>query len=132
MSLSKKEKNSIIKTLAWFDVFNYPLTINEIQQYTGIIIKSPLDLEGLIGMHQNFFHLQNRSSIIQNRLQTNKHAEKLWKKIYQWSWIFKITPFLKMVAVCNTLSFNNPDKESDIDLFIVTERSHLFTARIII
>ncbi len=123
----------ILQTLAWFDVFNYPLRLSEIRHYTGIKIKKDL-IKGFANIKQKnaFYFLEGRQKIIQNRLKANKQANQLWKKVQKWQWIFEITPFVKMVAVCNTLSFNNPDKDSDIDLFIVTKHERLFLTRTVI
>ena len=38
-------------------------------------------------------------------------------------------PFIKMVAVCNTLGYDNAAKDSDIDLFIIAKRGRLFIVR---
>jgi hypothetical protein len=41
-------------------------------------------------------------------------------------------PFVKMVAVCNNLAYNNPSELSDIDLFIVIKKGRMWTTRLII
>jgi hypothetical protein len=52
-------------------------------------------------------------------------AEKYIKKL---AWI----PGLRMVAVVNSLSMYATDKDSDIDLFIVTSRGTLFFVRVMV
>ena len=34
----------------------------------------------------------------------------------------QMLPFVRTVALCNSLSFYNAERESDIDLFIITEK----------
>lgn len=60
---------------------------------------------------------------------TQRAVERLWKKIKQFRFIFNICPFVKMVAVCNSLARDEAKFTSDIDLFIVTKEGRLYTAR---
>lgn len=62
----------------------------------------------------------------------DKIEEKLWRKVYRWKFLFKFVPFLRKVYVCNSLSFGLVDEKSDIDLFVVTKNSRLFTARAVL
>lgn len=55
-----------------------------------------------------------------------------WKKVRRYVSILRIVPFLRMVAVCNNLAFGKVDAKSDIDLFIVAKKGHLFTVRIFV
>lgn len=56
----------------------------------------------------------------------------LWKKVNRYVPWLRFIPFIKMVAVCNNLSFGKVDVSSDIDLFIVAKRGRLFTVRIFV
>lgn len=58
-----------------------------------------------------------------------KIEEKLWKRVSKFKWVFAFVPFLRMVAVCNSLSFGIVDEKSDIDLFVVAKKGRLFTVR---
>ena len=116
-----------LKTITWFDVFNYPLQQNE--------IKTNFDLNNNVNniqLEKGLYCLKDRGNLIDLRGKKEIIAKKLWGKINFWKWIFQITPFIKMVAVCNTLAFNNPDENSDIDLFIVTQNNRLFISRTIL
>lgn len=53
-----------------------------------------------------------------------------WLKVKKYAWLFRLVPFIRMVAVCNTLAFDAGKKDSDIDLFIVTARNRMFTTRL--
>lgn len=58
--------------------------------------------------------------------------KKLWRKVDRWSFLFRLCPFLRMVAVCNNLSFGSVNEGSDIDIFVVSKNGRLFTSRIFI
>ena len=52
------------------------------------------------------------------------------KFINKYNKIFRYIPFIKNVYVSNSISFKSVHKNSDIDLFIVTENNRLFLARL--
>ena len=54
-----------------------------------------------------------------------------WKKVKRFTPLLKVVPFIRMVAVCNTLAFKCPEKDSDIDLFVIVKDGRIFTARTI-
>lgn len=55
--------------------------------------------------------------------------KKLWAKAYKYIARLRIVPFLRMVAVCNSLAMGKVDENSDIDLFIIAKRGRLFIVR---
>lgn len=72
-----------------------------------------------------------------------KLEKHLWVKLEQWVhekklWAIteKYTPFLskipgiQSICVCNSLAMNSCNENSDIDLFIITKKNRLWTARI--
>ena len=56
----------------------------------------------------------------------DKIEDKLWHKVEKARWLFGIVPFVRMVAVCNNLSFGVADEKSDIDVFIVARKGRLY------
>lgn len=54
-----------------------------------------------------------------------------WKTIRRYRWVFRYLPFVKMVAVCNAVAMNTADKNSDIDLFVITGKDRIFLGRVI-
>jgi len=59
----------------------------------------------------------------------DKIEDKLWNKVFRYSWIFNLAPFVKGVFVCNSLAFGTATVNSDIDIFVVTKRNRLYIAR---
>lgn len=135
----------IINTLCYFDLFDYPLTLGEIQQYLytgGMVganyslteIKDNLannkKLKKIIATASGFYFLRGRQAIIETRLERYRLAETKFQialKAIKW---MKFVPFIKLVAVCNNLADFNAKKESDIDLFIVVQKGRLWLVRL--
>lgn len=134
----RNTRDAIIRTLAFFDLFNFPLTLDEISRYMlGLKIDRPhlkiyLNESKIIENYHGYYFLKGRQKLAERRNSNLILLDKLWKKVYRFLWIFKIMPFIKMAAVCNNLAFDNPRRGSDIDIFIATSKNRLFTARLII
>lgn len=140
--LSGLEK-SIIATLVYFDIFDYPLTTLEVfkwllQQGDGQIensfyqIKSTLDkdsLKKIIDQKNGFYFLKHRERIVDQRLENYKVAERKFKKAIRFIKMLRFNPLIKMVAICNSLAFSNAGDYSDIDFFIIAKKKRIWLAR---
>lgn len=128
-----KPKQAILKTLAYADIFNYPLTAKEIHRW--LISSTPIKLTNLnfknISKTANYFHLPNRQSTLKlrrHRSQSSLQKLKIAQRIANY---LKFIPTIKLIAITGTLSMNNSDKYDDIDLLIITKTNHLWTTRLL-
>lgn len=138
------EKN-ILSTLGWFDIYNYPLTQTEVWQYlwqqekiTAVtlseVISSLHDLEHQkkIRQQNGFWQLYNSADLLNSRQAKYINSIKKRQIASRGAKIISHLPFIEMVALGNTLAFDNASVESDIDLLIVAKPHRLFTARFIV
>ena len=134
-------KESIIRTIAFFDLFDHPLTAEEIHEYLYGYpkpvhikeIKGTLDqLGGSVEHIRDWFVLKGRGRIIDLRKSHKFIAEKFWGRVRQYGQYLAGLPFVEMVAVCNNLAYDNPTEESDIDLFIVIREGRMWLARLLV
>ncbi len=134
-------EKSIIKTIAYFDVFNFPLTVSEIwkwlyrprNKYSLEQVRDALEnsqwLKERLDLHEAFFSLKDRENIYLLRKQNNNWAERKFKKTVRLIKVFRCLSFIRMIAVCNNLSYSNSRDGSDIDLFIITRKDQIWLAR---
>lgn len=133
----EKTQEIILSTVIFFDLFDFPLKTEEIQTYLGRneqgenLLKSWSE-KGLIEQQEGYWFLKGREKLVHIRQEREERAKKLWKKVDRYLWLMRSIPFIRMIAVCNNLSYNNPSEKSDIDLFVVTEKNRLFTARTLV
>jgi predicted nucleotidyltransferase len=127
------EKN-IIKTLAFFDVLKKPLTKEELFEYLweskinskelgktiDKLIKSKIIEES-----QGFYFLKGNKNLILERKKREKFSNKILIYAKKITRFLNFIPYLEMIAVVGSLSFNNSSKDSDIDLLIITDSIHL-------
>jgi hypothetical protein len=131
-------EQSIFFTICYFDVFKYPLTSFEVWRYlfgsnfdldAVIMALDELIRHGKIEMKNGFYFLPERSNLVEERQDRYDISEKFWRRAVLVTKILSYLPFIKMVSVVNSLSFFNCENDSDIDLFIITEKNKIWTAR---
>ena len=126
---------SVLHTLAYADVFDYPLTVSEVYRYltstTGTMeeVTHALSDETLFSQTGEYFTLRGREGIVETRKRRAQVAARLWRKAMRYGRIIASLPFVKMVAITGSLAMNNTDEGKDIDYMIVTAPSHLWTCR---
>ena len=138
--LVKKAGLTILKTLAYFDIFEYPLSETEIQNFLQEKIDEPLFtevikqlvLDKMIFSLNGFYSLDSNPARVQRRLEGNTRATKLLPTASKiGSFLFKF-PYVRGVAISGSLSKNYADKKADIDFFIITKANRLWIARTIL
>lgn len=131
-------EQAILKTLVYFDIFNYPLTLMEVYKwlntgksgYSLIEVEEALNnLSDKIEAKNGFYFLKGKEANIETRLQRYSEAEVKFKRAIKFIKLLRFIPFIKMIAVCNSLSYSNVAKEGDIDLFIIASPNRLWLAR---
>ncbi|HZY37693.1 MAG TPA: nucleotidyltransferase domain-containing protein [Mucilaginibacter sp.] len=132
-------KKSILTTLAYFDLFRYPLTRAEIYlflrkkyqyDFFNDALQSLLN-HGVIYQFDRFFSLKNDHSLALRRVEGNKKADELIGIARRVGNVLISFPYVRGVAVSGSLSKNFADEQSDIDLFIITAKNRVWIARTI-
>lgn len=130
-------KTAILKTLAYFDIFHYPLTRTEIKNYLSVQAGdialagwlAELEAEKLVFYFNGFYTLQDNPLLAPRRIAGNKKAEALMQKAMRIGRFLYSFPFVKAVGVSGSLSKNYADENSDIDFFIITGKNRLWISR---
>ncbi|MEO8415692.1 MAG: hypothetical protein ABI472_18660 [Ginsengibacter sp.] len=127
----------ILKTLAYFDYFNYPLTNQDIcsfacSQYDQAYIDKTLNelaRDTIVFKLHEFYSLQNDYSLMDKRVKGNHMAVKQLAIARKVARLISQFPFIKTVAVSGSLSKHYADEKTDIDFFIITKANRLWIAR---
>lgn len=133
-------KEAIIKVIAFFDLFDYPVTVFEIWKlgYWDIGILEYWDIinllnsgwpDNIIESKNGFYFLAGRSSVIEVRMKRYNYTDKKIKRALLVAKLFKFIPWIKMIAVGNIIGSHNLKKKSDIDFFIITESGKIWITR---
>ncbi len=134
-------EKAILKTLAYSDIFDYPLKMWEIHKW---LISQKTDFfqvekalerllkKGKVQSFKEFYFLSGRKKIVGKRLDKQKQSKLNLLKI---KWIGKslaVIPSVKLVGVSGSLAMENADKQDDIDLFIITDKNRLWLSRLLV
>lgn len=130
-------RQNILKTLVYFDLFNYPLTKSEIMLFSQektdpFSVDEMLNLllcEKIIFKTDEFYSLQNKLQLAERRRRGNLRAVKQLQIAKNVAKILSWFPFVNSVAISGSLSKNFADEKSDIDFFIITDANRLWISR---
>jgi hypothetical protein len=126
---------SVFHTLAYADVFDYPLTAHEVYRYLPSTNASFEDVTQLLENKdffsniEDYFTLRGREEIVGTRKRRAEVASRLWPKAARYGRLIASLPFVRMVAVTGSLAMSNADDGKDIDYLIITAPKHLWTCR---
>jgi len=131
---------AILKTLAYADIFDYPLKINEIHKWLigrkanlRQVEKalSQLSKKGKVKSKKEYYFLKKREAIVKRRLQNEKISKIYFRKAKIIAQILKVIPWIKLVGVSGGLAMENVSKKDDIDLFLITAKNRLWISRLL-
>lgn len=133
----KNLKHSVYATAAFFDVFERPLLGREFQNYLlGVEpiseeIEEFLRKDTKLHSRHDYYFLPGREEVLATREARDAMSDVYWKKVWKYVPLLQMVPFIRAVAVCNTLALDNCTSDSDIDLFIITKKNRIFLARVL-
>lgn len=137
MPFTEIEKD-ILLTLMYYDIFSYPLTIEELFICSKIKNISTEDIQNTVNqlvekkhiyVEEGFYSLEKKSDWIQKRLDNNKRATEMLPKARRISQFIGSFPYIRAVFLSGSISKNVLDADGDIDYFILTQPQRLWFAR---
>ena len=134
-------ERAIAQAVAYADVFDYPLTADEIQRYSiGVAasrgaIRAALSAPGLVpavlSRTGRYFTLAGRESAVDTRRSRAATAAEYWRRAVRYGRLIGGLPFVRMVAVTGALAMDNV-ADGDIDYLVITEPGRLWLCRALI
>jgi len=130
-------KRDILVTLAQFDIFRFPLRLDEINKYlwggsngeTAVADTIQRELSSSIQRKDDCYLFRGSEENVYERRRRAERAKLFWEKVEKFRILFRLTPFLRSVIVTNTLSYDNVKVDSDIDLLSIGASGRLWTTR---
>jgi len=131
----KSLTEAILQTVAYSDIFDYPLTAHEIYRYlTGInasfeTVNRVLQNGDYLTHTGIYFTLPRREEIIPIRLQREARSRKLMPHALRYGRILGSLPFIRMVALTGSLAVMNVSGNVDFDYMLIAAPGRVWTAR---
>jgi predicted nucleotidyltransferase len=132
------EESGIIRTLLYFDIFNYPLTEEEILKFNPVLISSKREMienlsrltnRKLIFKIDQFYSVRSEEWLAERRVLGNEMAKKMIGIARKYANLIAMFPYVRAIMLSGSISKNYMDADSDIDYFIVTQPGRLWITR---
>ncbi len=134
-------REAILRTIAYFDIFDYPLTSFEVWKWlrsrtpysygeVAVALRDP-SLAPHLEHANGFWFLRGRHETIATRLARYMIAERKYKRVMRAVRLLRFVPTIRMIAICNTLAWSHSREDADIDFFVVTEPGALWLTRLL-
>ena len=130
--------SSVIRLLAYYEIFSHPLRFDEICARIDIKGITPSDVQdsldrlcesSTVDNINQYFSLSYKSGAVETREAGEIRARKLMKKARWFSGLIFFFPFVRAVFISGSLSKGSVPEDADIDYFIITKKHRLWIAR---
>ncbi len=134
-------EKAILKTLIYYDIFNFPLKAWEIHKWligkTSTLKQTEKAINSLvkkqkIKTQKGYYFLSGRNGVVSKRLEREKVSKSHLQTARLISSIFKLIPWIKLVGISGSLSMMGSTKTDDIDLFIITSKNRIWVSRLLL
>lgn len=135
--MTKEVKQAVLKTLAYSDVFDYPLSFDEFLRF---LIEKKIDKEQLkkelsklsskVAQKDGFYCFAEREHIIKKREKREVISNKKVRIVAKTVRFLRLIPTVQLIGVSGALAMRNAKEKDDIDLFIITQRNRLWITRL--
>ena len=128
-------ERAVIDSVAYSDVFDYPLTLEEIRRSLPIgastaevvaTLEAAGDFVTCIG---SYYTLVGREALVETRARRAEASRRLGRRALLHGRLIARLPFVRMVAVTGSLAVDNAEDGDDVDYLVVTAPGRVWLAR---
>lgn len=133
---------AILQTVHYADIFNFPLTLPEIERYligqpaAPGCIEDCLDhspsLQTHLSRQDGYVCLRGREELFERRKGQEALVKKQWQAARRWGKILQMVPFLRGAVVTGSLAAGSAAARDDIDLLLLVEPGRLWSCRALV
>jgi hypothetical protein len=128
-------ERAVLETLAYSDIFDYPLRIEELHHFLPLSVDLS-DLQSIlnrrndrIGKCEGYYFLAGREELVSLRKRREINSLPAFRRAVQIGRILGLLPFIRMVGLTGSLAHLNCDSNADIDYLIVASHGRVWMAR---
>lgn len=132
-------ETAVWRTIAYADVFDYPLTAVEIHYYLAETAATLPEVEAVLADKRfisrhlcrvgAYYALPGREETVAIRQERGQLARQMWPVAMQYGRLLASLPFTRMVAVTGSLAVDNVAPGGDIDYLLVTANGRVWLNR---
>jgi hypothetical protein len=138
-AITEPVRTGLLLAVAYGDVFNAAMTVDEIQRYlvgarasaTTVrrLVWEEANRSGRLSQQGEVVCLAGREELFEIRRRRQASAQESWPAARAYGRILAGLPFVRMVAVTGSLAVDNLDAGGDIDYLVVTAAGRLWLCR---
>jgi hypothetical protein len=127
-------EGAILSTLAYSDIFDHPLTLDELHKFLTVPaerneIEACASQMEEVSCKDGYYFLADRPEVIEIRKQREDDSRKAFRRAMFYGRIMGRLPFVRMVALTGSLAMLNLSKNNDMDYMLVAKPGRVWTAR---
>ena len=130
-------KQAILETLAYSDIFNFPLKVDEIHRYLPICATIadvanclPLLTADQAAASRGYYFLAGRQHLVGQREERARFSEVTLRHAVIYGRILAALPFVRMVGITGSLAVLNANEKADLDFMLVAAKGRVWMARL--
>ncbi len=128
---------AVYAVVCYYDLFDYPVTWLEVFKVVKVrtdlmSVKhalTNLHIQGKLESKFGHYFLPHRSSLVADKKRKLLIANEKYQKAKRIIRLLICFPFIRAIAISGSLAYSNAEIGSDIDLFVITKRRKVWTAR---
>ena len=129
---------AILKTLVYRDLFDFPLTEEEIAGFLIEASANPLAVrrelaqmvaEGKIGAEDGFYFLEGRKGIARKRVRRTEISGRKYEYAFELSQYLRRIPWVRAVFLTGALAAGNAGEDDDLDFMIIAAPGRVWLTR---
>ncbi|HVG00836.1 MAG TPA: hypothetical protein VND68_13440, partial [Chloroflexia bacterium] len=131
--------SSVLGALAYADLFDAPLSAEEIHKYQittsysraeiAQALSSEPDLIAQVVTDGTYYCLKEREGLFSVRAERAEASRKVWERARRYAGWLRRLPFVRMVAVTGALAVDNVNGRYDIDLLVISRPGRVWLCR---
>ncbi len=141
------KERTLFTTAAYFDLFSFPLTPLELWKWCYVepdtkdavpslpevyrLLEESQFLRQRLAHREGFYFLRGQDASVATRKRRYVLAEAKYQRVLRAARAFRHLPFIRAIAVCNSLAYNNTREDGDLDLLIITDPRRIWTTRLL-
>lgn len=132
-------EEDIVRTLSYYDVFDYPLTFSELKKYLFCPVDVSdeelleiIDAIPIINQFDGYYYLLGRSKLVSLR---NNRSEISNQKLIKAKIIAKLLsafPTIEYIGVNGRLAMHNATSSDNIELFVIVKRNSILVSKLFV
>jgi hypothetical protein len=131
---------SIVRSVLYASLFDYPLTLDQLHQALIESDQSPSEIlstfngsdrvQRVVGYRDGFFFPAGRDDLIAERRHREARSRAFLQRYRSVLRLICAVPYTRMVALSGSVAHLNLERGGDLDLFIVTRGQHVWTVAV--